>query len=81
MTPLRPCLFFDRDGIANVSPGTGYVNSLADFRIRPAFLDALRAAAAKKWPCAIVTNQRGVSRGLTPPAERSSFPPQRSALR
>ena len=69
MTPLRPCLFFDRDGIANVSPGSGYVNSLAGFRIRPPFLDALRAAAAKNWPCAIVTNQRGVSRGITPPAE------------
>jgi len=69
MTPPRPCLFFDRDGIANVSPGSGYVNRLADFRIRPPFLDALRAAAAKNWPCIIVTNQKGVSRGLTPPAE------------
>ncbi|MBR6022799.1 MAG: HAD-IIIA family hydrolase [Kiritimatiellae bacterium] len=66
---LRPAVFFDRDGIANVSPGPGYVNRLADFHIRPAFLDAVAAAASRGWPSVVVTNQRGVSRGLTPPAE------------
>jgi D-glycero-D-manno-heptose 1,7-bisphosphate phosphatase len=69
MPPPRPAVFFDRDGIANVSPGPGYVNRLADFHIRPAFLDAVAAAASRGWPSLIVTNQRGVSRGLTPPAE------------
>ncbi|MBR4190578.1 MAG: HAD-IIIA family hydrolase [Kiritimatiellae bacterium] len=65
----RPALFFDRDGVANASPGPGYVNRLADFRILPGFLDCVRAAAGRGWPCVVVTNQRGVSRGLTPPAE------------
>ena len=64
-----PALFFDRDGIANIAPGPGYVNALADFHIRPEFLQALQIAAARHWPCLVVTNQRGVARGLTPPAE------------
>ncbi len=67
--PRRPALFFDRDGVANASPGPGYVNRLADFRILPGFIDCVRAAASRGWPCVVVTNQRGVSRGLTPPAE------------
>jgi D-glycero-D-manno-heptose 1,7-bisphosphate phosphatase len=65
----RPALFFDRDGIANIAPGPGYVNALADFHIRPEFIQALQVAASRGWPCLVVTNQRGVARGLTPPAE------------
>ncbi len=67
--PHRPALFFDRDGVANASPGPGYVNRLADFRILPGFINCVRAATSRGWPCVVVTNQRGVSRGLTPPAE------------
>ena len=65
--PLRPCVFFDRDGIVNQSPGPGYVNHLDDFHILPGFADCVRAAAEKGFPAAIVTNQRGISRGITPP--------------
>ena len=67
--PLRPCVFFDRDGIVNRSPGPGYVNHLDDFHVLPGFADCVRAAAAKGWPAVIVTNQRGIERGLTPPAQ------------
>ena len=67
--PGNPALFFDRDGVANASPGPGYVNRLADFRILPGFIDCVRAATDRGWPCVVVTNQRGVSRGLTPPGE------------
>ena len=66
---LRPCVFFDRDGVANRSPGPGYVNHLDDFHILPGFADCVRAAAAKGIPAVVVTNQRGISRGLTPPAQ------------
>ena len=66
---LRPCVFFDRDGIVNQSPGPGYVNHLDDFHILPGFADCVRAAAAKGFPAVIVTNQRGIERGLTPPAQ------------
>ena len=64
---LRPCVFFDRDGVANQSPGPGYVNHLDDFHILPGFADCVRAAAEKGFPAVIVTNQRGIQRGLTPP--------------
>jgi len=66
---LRPCVFFDRDGVANQSPGPGYVNHLDDFHILPGFADCVRAAAEKGIPSVIVTNQRGLSRGLTPPEQ------------
>ena len=65
----RPCVFFDRDGIANRSPGPGYVNHLDDFHVLPGFADCVRAAAAKGFPSVVVTNQRGISRGITPPAQ------------
>jgi histidinol-phosphate phosphatase family protein len=68
-TPLRPCVFFDRDGIVNRSPGPGYVNHLDDFHILPGFSDCVRAAAEKGMPAAIVTNQRGITRGITPPEQ------------
>ena len=66
---LRPCVFFDRDGVVNRSPGPGYVNHLDDFHILPGFADCVRAATAKGIPAVVVTNQRGISRGLTPPAQ------------
>jgi histidinol-phosphate phosphatase family protein len=62
-------VFFDRDGVVNQSPGPGYVNHLDDFHILPGFADCVRAAAAKRIPAIIVTNQRGIERGLTPPAQ------------
>lgn len=65
----RPCIFFDRDGIANRSPGPGYVNHLDDFHLLPGFIDCVRVAAEKGIPSVLVTNQRGISRGITPPEQ------------
>jgi len=67
--PLRPCVFFDRDGIVNQSPGPGYVNHLDDFHLLPGFADCVRVAAEKGLPSIIVTNQRGITRGITPPEQ------------
>ena len=58
------CIFFDRDGIANVSPGPGYVERLQDFHIIPAFIECAKIAAASGFEVVIVTNQRGVARGI-----------------
>lgn len=66
---FRPCVFFDRDGIVNRSPGPGYVNHLDDFHILPGFADCVRAAAEKGIPSIVVTNQRGITRGITPPEQ------------
>lgn len=71
--PLRPCVFFDRDGIANQSPGPGYVNHLDDFHVLPGFADCVRAAAEKGLPAVLVTNQRGIARGLTPPEQLAAM--------
>ena len=60
----RACVFFDRDGIVNASPGPGYVERLADFHLLPAFLDALRVTRERGYEAVIVTNQRGVGLGL-----------------
>lgn len=67
--PLRPALFFDRDGIVNQSPGPGYVNHLDDFHILPGFADCVRAGAEKGLPSLVITNQRGIARGITPPEQ------------
>ncbi len=62
--PLRPCVFFDRDGIVNVSPGPGYVERPEDFHLVSAWLDALRVTNERGYAAVIITNQRGVGRGL-----------------
>jgi len=58
------CVFFDRDGIVNTSPGPGYVERLEDFHIQPTFLEAAAIARGLGYEIAIATNQRGVARGL-----------------
>ena len=60
----RPAVFFDRDGIVNRSPGPGYVERWEDFHLLPAFLRALRLVRAGGYAAVVVTNQRGVGRGL-----------------
>ena len=60
----RPCIFFDRDGVVNVSPGPGYVERWEDFHLQTGFVEALRIARARGQAVVIVTNQRGVARGI-----------------
>ena len=66
---LRRCVFFDRDGIVNRSPGPGYVLSWAGFRFEPLFPDILRTVLSKGYVAVVVTNQRGVALGLMPQAD------------
>jgi D-glycero-D-manno-heptose 1,7-bisphosphate phosphatase len=60
----RKCVFFDRDGIVNISPGPGYVERWQDFHLIPEFVVSAKIAAAKGYAVAIATNQRGVARGI-----------------
>lgn len=64
MAPMKPAVFFDRDGIVNASPGPGYVERVADFHLLPAFPAALRLVRARGYGAVVVTNQRGVGKGL-----------------
>lgn len=62
--PRNRCVFFDRDGIVNEAPASGYVLKREDFHLQPAFVDALRVVRLKGYQAAIVTNQRCVALGL-----------------
>jgi len=60
----KKCVFFDRDGIVNVSPGPGYVERPADFHIIPEFISCAEIAVGLGYTIAVATNQRGVARGI-----------------
>lgn len=67
---MRRCVFFDRDGIVNRSPGEGlYVERWEDFELLPDFVDVLRLVRQRGYVAVVATNQRGVSRGLMTEAE------------
>lgn len=61
---MKKCVFFDRDGIVNRAPGPGYVEKWADFVLLPEFVDILRLVRSKGYEAVVVTNQRGVARGI-----------------
>lgn len=61
---MRKCIFFDRDGIVNQSPGAGYVVRWDDFHLLPEFVETLRITTRLGYDAIIVTNQRGVALGL-----------------
>jgi len=64
-TAKQKCVFFDRDGIINESPGPGrYVTRWEDFHIIPEFTVCLQAVLKSGYQAAIVTNQRAVARKL-----------------
>ena len=61
----QKCVFFDRDGIVNKSPGQGrYVTRWADFHLIPEFAICLRSVLKMGYQAVLVTNQRAVARGL-----------------
>ena len=61
---MKRCVFFDRDGIVNRAPGPGYVERWADFVLLPEFVETLRVVRRKGYEAVVVTNQRGVARGI-----------------
>lgn len=57
-------LLLDRDGVINVLRPGDYVKSVAEFEWMPGILEILREAAGKFSDIFVVTNQRGVGKGL-----------------
>ncbi|MBP5721890.1 MAG: HAD-IIIA family hydrolase [Bacteroidales bacterium] len=57
-------LLLDRDGVINVLRPGDYVKTIEEFEWRPGAKDALRAAASKFSNIFVVTNQRGVGKGV-----------------
>ena len=62
---LRRGAFFDRDGVINACPPPhDYVRHWGEFRLLPEAAGWIRRFNALDVPVIVVTNQRGVSRGL-----------------
>jgi D-glycero-D-manno-heptose 1,7-bisphosphate phosphatase len=62
--PLQPAVFFDRDGVVNVSPGEGYVLRVEDFHLSPGIIEALALCHQRGFKLILVTSQQGVGKGL-----------------
>jgi len=59
------CVFLDRDGVINVKPPAGdYIRSWEAFHLIPTMVDWIRLFNALDLLVIVVTNQRGVARGL-----------------
>lgn len=65
----RPAVFFDRDGVVNVSPGAGYVLSWEQFAFSPGLFEALRLCQSRGFLTVIVTSQQGVGKKLMSQAD------------
>jgi D-glycero-D-manno-heptose 1,7-bisphosphate phosphatase len=65
----RPAVFFDRDGVVNVSPGAGYVLDWTQFQFAPGAIEALRFCKEKGYATVLVTSQQGVGKGLMSQAD------------
>lgn len=65
----RPAVFFDRDGVVNVSPGAGYVLSWRQFHFCPGIVEALRICKTRGYATVLVTSQQGVGKGLMSQAD------------
>ena len=62
---MKPCVFFDRDGIVNVPPPPEdrYVLDWSRFTLIPDFVECLRLVKQRGYEAVIITNQRGVGIG------------------
>lgn len=66
---IRPAVFFDRDGVVNLSPGAGYVVSWDGFHFSPGIVEALLLCKTRGYATVLVTSQQGVGKGLMSQAD------------
>ncbi|HEY1775820.1 MAG TPA: HAD family hydrolase [Solirubrobacteraceae bacterium] len=70
----RPAAFLDRDGTLNVSaPEHEYVTALEHFVWLPGAIEGAAALARAGYVLAVVSNQRGIARGLLTEATLSEI--------
>jgi D-glycero-D-manno-heptose 1,7-bisphosphate phosphatase len=60
----RRCVFFDRDGVVNRSPGAGYVTRVEDFHLNDGLFELMRLVCGRGYAAVLVTSQRCVGKGL-----------------
>jgi D-glycero-D-manno-heptose 1,7-bisphosphate phosphatase len=66
----RRCVFLDRDGVINEkAPPHEYVRSWTDFRFLPNIVDWIRLFNALGYLVIVISNQRGVARGMMSAAD------------
>ncbi|MBI2479730.1 MAG: HAD-IIIA family hydrolase [Planctomycetia bacterium] len=71
---MRRSVFLDRDGVINVKPADGeYVRSWDEFHFIPETIDWIRLFNALDLLVIVITNQRGVARGLMQQCELDSI--------
>ncbi|MDA3798254.1 MAG: HAD family hydrolase [Kiritimatiellae bacterium] len=61
---MMKCVFFDRDGIINRSPGPGYVELWEDFHVQDGFVEALKVADGLGYAAIMISNQQCVGKGI-----------------
>ena len=64
-----PAVFFDRDGVVNISPGQGYVLSWESFHFHDGIMEATKLCHERGYRLVLVTSQQGVGKGLMSQAE------------
>lgn len=65
----RRAVFFDRDGVVNLSPGPGYVLRWEDFHFSPGIIDALALCRTRGYATVLATSQQGVGKKLMSQAD------------
>ena len=69
MTPqkhIRRCVFLDRDGVINQKAAPHeYIRNWSEFRFLPNIADWIHLFNALDFLVIVVTNQRGIARGVT----------------
>ncbi len=67
-------MFLDRDGVINEKPAPHeYIRSFDEFRLLPNIADWIRLFNALGYAVIVITNQRGVARGLMTEAALASI--------
>jgi D-glycero-D-manno-heptose 1,7-bisphosphate phosphatase len=62
---IRPAAFLDRDGVINrKAPEGDYIKSPRELELLPGVAEAIAQLNRSGWPVVVITNQRGVARGL-----------------
>jgi len=61
---MKKCVFFDRDGIINRSPGPGYVETWEDFHLQNGFVESLKVTVAHGYVGIMISNQQCVGKGI-----------------